>query len=259
MSISDLFDSPKSLLSRARHHIRDLDNRRKAYLESLPYQSITTPDVKTGEFLLQLKLTRPIPSDLSVIAFDAITNLRSALDHAAFAASIALNPQADQRRIKFPTGKDLARFEKDIKTGCQGMHTKVLDVIRAIKPYGSGNVGQEGNSDLFALTEIANQKKHRALVPVAIEQTGAVVPKASRGDTPVFAPHWDAASNVLTVYRCKTGAGLVYGGPLVDIALDGEVFSSRAATQTLDDIALTVESVITRLEVETKKIIDGHG
>ena len=113
---------------------------------------------------VQIKARDPIP--WSVMIGDAVTNLRSALDHIAWAladkyvaeARITLKP-SDERGISFPLGHDPANFGAS-----RFILPEARPVIESFQPY---NRTKRPELELLGiLDELSRTDKHRLVIPI---------------------------------------------------------------------------------------------
>src|SRR4051812_39001560 len=70
-------------IKRAKKHIFDLEARIRAFFELHPYKIGTKRNQQTRQLIYYLSEVTATPVSFSLIAGDAIQNLRSALDHLA--------------------------------------------------------------------------------------------------------------------------------------------------------------------------------
>lgn len=155
------YESAKSKLGRAKHHIQDLE----AAISKIPaekYRIIVDRDTHPGEIVLKLQ-TEKVDPILSLITGDAAVNIRSALDHAFAAALSVQNTVTGQ--IQFPI--------RDNAEGLKGSLQKTAKnvapipkplwelIVNDIKPY-------DGQPHfLSALNKLANLDKHRIVATLA--------------------------------------------------------------------------------------------
>jgi len=69
---------------RAERHIYDLQREWNTFKESNPYRVIHEDDINIGQRIYRICEVWEIPCRISIIAGDAIHNLRCALDHLAY-------------------------------------------------------------------------------------------------------------------------------------------------------------------------------
>jgi hypothetical protein len=101
--MSDIFSSAKSVWRRANHHIADLEVAIKSTAPSRPYTYSAERDKQTGDYLHVLRFSESFSDDASCILFDAINNLRSALDQMTY--SVANKHRGGNKPAPFPFAK----------------------------------------------------------------------------------------------------------------------------------------------------------
>ena len=111
------------------------------------------------------------PSDLSLLAGDAIHNARSALDHLGFSlalhgansSGIALTDE-EMAHIQFPITDSLARFETQIKRGrLKGVDQRAIAMIRVRQPFQT-ITPPIGQNPLWLVHRLDINDKHRELM-----------------------------------------------------------------------------------------------
>lgn len=150
-------------LDRANAHIRELEWASDEFQKGAG-RSLRNPDLAAqAEFYERLK--DPPPANFSIIAGEAIHQLRSSLDHLVAALIRFERKNASTKKSSFPIfkerpvdQKDVDRYNKSIK----GIRRReVITFIERNQPYHRGDKA-EGHW-LAVLTEKWNLDKHRAL------------------------------------------------------------------------------------------------
>ena len=240
----DLFASPKALLSKADKHITELRSAEQKYF-SAPgtCKKTTETDPATGEQVLKVKMNGNVPLSIACIAFDAVNELRAALDHAVFSACSALGHVSKPQNIKFPFGDSFLDAKKQLQESKQ-IPEFLWDHLLNFEPY------KTGSNILWGFNKIRNRKIHRMLVPyAAMNQSIAVIGTGSIGSLQSM-NDWDGEALELTYAR----------GRNINIQLDitfcsafdpeTELAKHRVA-QTLERIAEVTTQVIAVLESQT--------
>lgn len=76
----DPFESAKRKLVRAKQHIYNFESCFRTFLDGKPYEQITEPDIDCPENIVhKLRLIKPVPETLDLIASDIVNNLRTVL------------------------------------------------------------------------------------------------------------------------------------------------------------------------------------
>lgn len=103
----------RAKVERAEQHIQDLDVALRLFLDCDPYLTARQPHPERPDFMVYwLSGARPIPQSISLIAGDALTNLRAALDHLAYQLAV-VNGTVDEKVLKttyFPISDDATKI-----------------------------------------------------------------------------------------------------------------------------------------------------
>jgi hypothetical protein len=108
--------------------------------------------------------TYRVPFDVLCAAGDVIGNLVGAFDHLAFQLIMDHAPDTPEdvlRCVYFPLANDSAGSKSRLKTIKHLIHPDAVELIKAIKPYASGNEA------LGLLHKLNNLSKHRLILNVA--------------------------------------------------------------------------------------------
>ena len=87
--MTDIFQSPRWTLERARHHIRDLNQVVRDFIDPCPWTYTTDRDSQPGKEVHKIVFTRKLPYGAACMLFDAANNLRAVLDQTGYASAIA--------------------------------------------------------------------------------------------------------------------------------------------------------------------------
>lgn len=178
------------MLARARGHIVDLEIQGRKFHEERPYERVTYPDGQ-GRIIIAIRLNKPIPEDLDNIAFDAVSNLRSALDQTLYSAAIASGHAI--RFAKFPFHETADAYNREIN-GKTYLPEEIRAFLRWLKCY-------KGENDfLCAMNDIANTNKHAILSATGV---GAIRTKGKFHATGYMSvptkPEWDSSKNEIVI------------------------------------------------------------
>jgi hypothetical protein len=164
-------------LQRATKHLLDLHTASEEWFQEGHHrQSWFEVDANEPEYVLLKASADPIPPQpFSLLASDAIHNMRSALDSLVFALAVAKYrpngvPDKIARDCQFPIIGD---EDRNGKSGCgpqmfksqsfriAGLHPQAQAVIEDIQPYTLGSNFRD--HQLWQLAELSNTDKHRLL------------------------------------------------------------------------------------------------
>lgn len=155
-------------LRRANEQFETLDVAIKRFLEAdpQPYRVLAYDDPDTRDRVYGIEVTESPPIEWGVVIGEIVHNLRSGLDHLAYAMCLSHRPcKAPPRGTEFPIFWDEDRFD-DIKPGggrykIRGMSWEMQHAIRELQPYQAGNTPKA--QSLWLLQEMSNIDKHRQL------------------------------------------------------------------------------------------------
>jgi hypothetical protein len=158
--VTNPYDDVISKIARAKKHINDFRDAAVAFGKTDPYGIAIERDPKTRQRTYTITKVTPIPPEISLIAGDAIQNLRSALDYLA-CGLVRANKATPSSQVCFPiseseplTERQQTRFAGQV----EGMRQDAIDAIKAIKPY------KGGNNTLWMLHRLNIIDKHRLLM-----------------------------------------------------------------------------------------------
>ena len=162
-------------LQRAKHHIRDLDQRIHAFRGQNPYRIVCENNPYTLERIYKVRVQHRLPAELGLIAGEVTHHLRASLDHLAYQL-VEANGNVPTKQTYFPICETLAKYTTQAPGKVQGISTGAVRVIDSLKPYGGGN-------DLFwKLHEMNNWDKHRLLLIISnrVDNAELVITNGSR-------------------------------------------------------------------------------
>jgi len=172
--------SAAAKLARARDHARQLTREADAFRDSRPYQVVQDRDPDTGEWRTRAVVTRQPPASMGPILGDAVHNLRSSLDHAIFALSVAHQAREltedEQRRPTFPICRAEREWPKAVSSDLALVSDPARDQVRRLQPFLRPE--DERSWDVLAcLSDLDNADKHRSLLLTAsaVQIFGAAV------------------------------------------------------------------------------------
>ena len=198
-------------LDRAVEHLQRFEAEVAAWLESHPYRLVHDRDLQTGEKLLIVELTEPVPSGFATIIGDCLHNLRSALDNLVYELAIAYIgidpvPERRARMLKFPVLADRAMDARECRNKIGCVHPDAQAIIKDLQPYERGRGGR--SNLLWVLHELSVNDKHR-FPHLGVASARAIsVFVASRSGVLVGTPAWEPFEGraVVLRYHSPTGA-----------------------------------------------------
>jgi hypothetical protein len=162
--ISDRFGSCWQKLSRAREHVDDLSKAIRDFWAAEPWQLEPVTDGSTDVTRVRVRHLSPVPAIISMIAGDAAHNIRSALDHFAWAA---VSPSAQSTRTCFPIATAAAHgqggWRQQVEKQLNGASAGLISAVAAMEPWEGGQ-----EESLWAVHELDRVDKHRLLLSAAV-------------------------------------------------------------------------------------------
>ncbi len=161
-------------LRRANEHLEALNVSVERFLERDSNRVISEDDPDTGNRIYRAEILESPPSvKWAVVAGDILHNLRSGLDHLAYALCTVHAPgKTPPGRTEFPIFWDKDRFENIEARGglykIRGMSCEMKNAIRAEQPYNRGNPAKA--QSIWLLQELSNIDKHRVLNLAVVAQ-----------------------------------------------------------------------------------------
>lgn len=246
------FDSAYAKLAWGRKRIAELQRETDDFLRDSPCESIAEPHPdKSGYRVQKIRLIRPLPDKFSLIAGDAVDNLRAALDHATFAVASAAGNQAP-RNAYFPFAASVDRLEDSLKGRCKDLPQEIYPLLRTFKPY------EGGNQILVALNKACNRNKHALLL--SFSGVAAIVAAnfcGTEGFISIPTRHvWDRTKNEMDLFIEGPGAkrdGYFYVRFLITLSeIPG--FGAEQAFLVLTVFADEVNRVLLAVETEARNL-----
>jgi hypothetical protein len=127
---------------------------------------VSRDDPNTRERLYGIEVLEDPPvGEWGILIGEILYNLRSGLDHLAYALSAAHTPgKTPPRGTEFPIFRDEDRFD-DVKSGgrykIRGMSWEMQCALRDLQPFNTGNPPEA--QSLWLLQHMSNVDKHRTL------------------------------------------------------------------------------------------------
>ncbi len=159
--------SHRDKLTRATLHIADLEARVREYVNSRPYdvqfiEVVGTVDHPPRIVQASCRKLRDLPPDTPLVVGDVLANLRSALDHLAFALAgrFGIAPGLEHR-IEFPIFTSEAEFDRRGRRRGSLLSLvpgSVATALRSLQPF------DRDDDPLALLHSLNNFDKHRHLV-----------------------------------------------------------------------------------------------
>jgi hypothetical protein len=153
---------------RAQEHHDLLDQKVGAFLASKPYTTLIDVDEQTWEFRVRVDVHRETDPYWAVIIGDLVHNLRSALDHLAWAL-VQVNGNKPTKRTQFPIFTDQGEFEADGRRMIAGVSAEATALLESLQPYVRRN---PADHPLEVIRLLSNRDKHHLLYTTAFIPSG---------------------------------------------------------------------------------------
>jgi hypothetical protein len=246
----DHFESSKQLLARAKEHVIDCERKIAAFFALKPHRSVIEADPNGTDKIHKITLTKSVPASVANAGADAVNCLRSVLDHAAYASAVA-SGKVKPRHTYFPFGPD-ADFNRSGKGGCKNVPPDVVTLMRAFKPY------RTGNDLLWAINQASVANKHSLLTPVGIITKAMHIRKveARGGKFMLHNPHWDGIKNEIVLATVSPDTKIHYDADLAfDVTFrEVEFIAGQPAIGVLNAMTREVERILMAIETETRRL-----
>ncbi len=248
--MSDAFESSRYRIKHAKGHITKLEGEIRGWVASNPYARVIESNADGTKDIHKMKLVKPLPDPLDGIAFDIVSNLRSALDLAGYATAKAAG--GSTRKAKFPFGLNIIEVKSRATNGSKDVPKEIFDVMVSRQPY------KGGNDLLWALNELCNTNKHEVVVGMPLSTT--VSNMQFGGDVMIdsleWPPRWDAAKNEMIIVTVPHGHNPHYKLNFTGFVAIGDVDAIRGqpALGVLNGMLTEVQNSLTAIEAEALRL-----
>ena len=222
-------------------------------------EALVEVDPNTGEKVFKVRLNGMIHPRINVRIFNIATELRAALDHAVYAASVALGKHPSPTKTAFPFQDELSGLTREMERRCEDVPIDIQTVLWNLQPY------KAGNEALWRLNKLRNFKDHRRLIiPVVETVQNRLKVHITRhpGETSepnlIFPPSQEgSAENEFIFLRLPSGFDAQYNLDLAFQIVFGEVphLEGRNVVALLRQSAQAVDDAIRALENKTLEIL----
>lgn len=158
------FGSCWQKLDRGKKHAGDLAREISDFCDNAKFQLEPAASDSAEVARFQVKEMDAIPVSISLTAGDAAHNIRSALDHFAWAAVPA---SAQSSRTCFPVGtaatRDPASWRRHVEQRLDGASPQLISAVTAMEPWEGGK-----DENLWAVHELDRVDKHRLVLSAAV-------------------------------------------------------------------------------------------
>ena len=156
------FSGAVGKLVRAKYQLRDLDHRFKSLAESNPYRTRKElkfrSDEKIADYLFIVDSLSLPKREWGVLIGEVVDNLRSALDHATYAAAARPTGQT-----QFPIFTRECDWDDKHGPMIETVPEPVAELIEQVQPYHAPKGVDPRANILSVLNRLSNYDKHRLL------------------------------------------------------------------------------------------------
>ncbi|HEX5467504.1 MAG TPA: hypothetical protein VFW80_00495 [Gaiellaceae bacterium] len=164
-----LLAGPQAKVERAEKHISDLGPAITAFFKTEPYAAIRKDDLEAQQRSYYAEIRAQPDLSISLIAGDAIHNLRAALD-LLFSQLVKANNEEVGDSDYFPIRKSAKSLEASLPEIQRRVGSDACGLIEDMKPY------QGGNDSLWHLHRLDAIDKHRFLLTALGSVVSLVLP-----------------------------------------------------------------------------------
>jgi hypothetical protein len=250
--MTDPFSSSKYSIEHAKGHIFAFDQAHSLFINSRPYTLVVEQNADGTEDFHKIKMTKPMPPQLAGIAFDAINNMRNALDQACFAVGTAAGGRGRQSHFPFGNDASTVKGKGKGKGKSADLPEEVFDLIVSYQPYSGGN------DLLWALNKLCNSQKHEVIIPIGLFNTAIHIDRLEMTNviSMQLPPKWDRSKNEMIVAHLKHGSKF-NGNFQVNIFIAFakiDVVDGQPVLPILHELIGMVESIVMAIEAEARRI-----
>lgn len=178
------FHTPDSFtlkLGWAKEHLTSLDGHIRRYFGDWNNVIATNVDKHTRHFVITAS-TKDISSDVGLIAGDCVANIRACLDH-LICQIVVKDKGVDAIRFQaFPIAPNATEFQKSVcGNDLKDVPFNAVAVIQSLQPYDMTTDRLNVKHPLWAVKELNNTDKHRALYLATREHRDVNITIVSRG------------------------------------------------------------------------------
>ena len=258
------FIGPRLKIARANHHIFEFQaGLEKEATNFDGYRIRLDRESDPVNDILEFQVTKTINIiPFTLIAGDAIHNLRTALDHLWMEIAIRVAGDKQNKQLTFPMHKTRLELINTFNKASKKIRNAAPDIcdliVNEIKPYEGGNL------PLWSLGQLDNIDKHR--MPILVSSVQALRGVSGRGTGP------NASTIVNCTYAIHGNSGKAeffrpmsfpktakmeitnYGKPSFDIFFAEEtVFKGRYALPLLRELSDLVFGVVNTIETHIQR------
>lgn len=248
------FRSSRLKIDRAKRHVNDLDIIISRF-DNHSYELVAENDSEPGYYVHKYRIVDPEITfdDVSIIAGDAVNNIRAALDHAVYGCAIASgNANPEGWTCSFIIRRKKEDFIKAVN-GCTSVPEQIRDCLRRFEPY------ETGNRFLWSLHEMCNRDKHALITPALIGFDALGIEFLGPGQGSYSSPpsgnvFWNRDKNEIELFRSNSADTKYELAMSLEIVFQGEGFGGIRIVPLLNAFVDIAESILVTLEGESRRL-----
>lgn len=253
-AIDHLFEDANQLIDEAKGHLPTIKEAVERFTSKDNWSGRTDKDPKTGEYTLKIVFTEPIDKRVKMRIFDVGGYLRSALDHACYASTVAIKG-GEPKYTKFLFADTETGLDDQIKRGgCKDMQPDMIAFIKRLKPY------EAGNKPLWALNKLRNKNTHRILEPTTTNASGFGLNNGTFYGIVTNISTWKPLHRELAF--CKLSADSQFNvqiAPQILVSFDDALgFAREPMHESLNNLISEVEGIVAGIKAETARILSSQ-
>jgi hypothetical protein len=250
---SSIFDSARQKYKRAKQHAVEFNSMEQNYLKQACNGILTEGETNSGEQVVKLNFSKPVPIEIASVVSDAANNLRDSLDHMGYATAQAAKKGSNPKHTSFPFAATATQLENSINGRAKDIPADILTLFRNLRPH------KGGDEQLYALNTIANANKHQLLRPMALS-TGLFnlsLGNVSGGMVGIPQFSWNPDKNELILLRFGKETAVNISTISVQAFLvfdEGTIDAGDPVGRILDGLISRVENILNSVEAEARRI-----
>lgn len=221
----------------AKKHVADYHSAVELFRRENPHSLARDLDPATREYVYRVTSIPEIPEPLKCRLGDAIHNLRSTLDHAAYAV-VEAGTIPPNKHTYFPVFDTPKAYRDQVESRVPGLRKHCYEIFNNIQPYQRGF----GNW-IWELHGLDIINKHRLLIAVTTVNIGRTPTPSEKAAQP--------AKRAVTPDAQKWFEKLVFGtNPVVKIGLEaGDEIGRFPATKDYENMGFAFDIAISETKV----------
>lgn len=174
----ELIERLNAKVNRGKKHAVELEEAQQVFFLEHEDMFAWNEDPKSKDRVYFLKYVPEIPIEFSLMAGDAIQNLRSSLDHLAYhLVCVGTCSDGPFHHVYFPIAANSKDYYKMRDRVCDGMRPEAISAIDAIQPYGGG-----AGEILWHIHSLNIFDKHRLLLTALARMHGHTMLQSQRNE-----------------------------------------------------------------------------